>query len=641
MNALLELLPQLNDMILILDEEDCIIGISAGVQKYWGDFRENWVGRRYAALHQELGLSPIPDLTQNHIETINRKGQQAHWQIFSHPPYKILVSHAAQLAEQHAHATDIYLESILMSSPSNIYWLDREGRAIGCNDQAVKHLGLKSREDAIGKTVFDVAKILNWDEETAQKIREEDLRIMQTHECTISREVVLVKDEQRTYLASKSPLLNKENEAIGILGISTDITPQVRIEKELEIAKEKAEASSRAKSQFIANISHDIRTPLAGILGVAEDLRTRLSEEYQSDMYSLIEAGEGLLTLLNSVMELSQSEQDMQAIPMAPFNLYAMVNQIKTLFVPTAAHKGLTVEVAYDPAVPRHVVGKLSLLQRAVLNLTGNALKFTERGGMIIHVMPAPDFPVNSAQMFPVQIIVEDTGLGIAKNKLTQIFKQFYQITPTYIGKYKGNGLGLSIAKQFIAHLGGKMWAESELGRGSRFYIQLPLLIPDESTVVSTRTHIDQDLIKSLTAAKQMCFKPIKWTDKRILLVEDHQVIRKTTANLFKRLGCVVDTAKTAMEAIEFASAHAYDLIYLDIGLPDHDGFWVAQQIRQLPGHEHTPIIALTAHISSTSYRQQCLNAGMNGVLSKPITQMQVEATLQAIATNACNQSDI
>lgn len=542
------------------------------------------------------------------------------------------------------HSTDFYLESILKSSPNNIYWTDKKGRVLGCNDQQAKFFGLKNRLDMIDKTIVDISGKLGCHSEVAKKVRENDLRVITTRQPEIFEETILIDGKEKTFLSSKSPMLDENGEAVGILGISTDMTRQKLIEKELEIAREKAEASSQAKSRFIANISHDIRTPLVGIQGIAAELAEQIPEQYRPHIRSLINASNGLLALLNNVIQLTRLEYGEGETPPEPFDLYALVQQLAVLFTPVINHKGLSLDIQYAEGIPHKFTSWPMLIQRAILNLVGNALKFTEQGSVSIRVAADSRLPVSSKDVFPVLIIVEDTGIGIPADKTTEIFDRFFRVNPTYEGKYKGSGLGLSITHQFIKKLGGDIWVESVLGQGSRFYISLPLPIADAAADALTEMRLDEDTAIQIANDNPSSDIPLftvkqafsnQGAIKRVLLVEDHPLIQKNMVALLNKLNCFVDVAETAVQAVAMAELHDYDLIYLDIGLADHDGFWVARQIRQLSRHAATPVIALTAHLSS-EYKQDCIDAGINDVITKPLSPQRAQAVLHAFCKEPC-----
>jgi len=369
-------------------------------------------------------------------------------------------------------AADIYLESILMSSQNNIFWVDTQSRIIGCNDQQAKMMGLNSRLDLIGKTIFDIGKMLSWDVSTTQKIRDNDLDVIQNKKIITTEEYGMFDGERKYFLSSKSPMLNDQGQAIGVLGISTDITQLKNTEKALKEAKKAAEAASQAKSRFLANISHDIRTPLAGIHGIIADLLDRTPPEFHDELTAVINAGNELMVLLNNVIHLTKYEyEDQDTYPLESIDLHKLLHNLKSLFLPTAQQKKLILEVIYPEYLPRQFIGASFLLQHVLLNLISNALKFTEQGGVTIHVNQDSSIALIDPDIIALTITVEDTGIGIPEADLNQIFEPFYRLQPSYQDKNKGNGLGLAIVKRFVEKFQGNIQVRSEINKGSQFIL--------------------------------------------------------------------------------------------------------------------------------------------------------------------------
>lgn len=519
------------------------------------------------------------------------------------------------------HATDTYLESILLSSRNNIYWMDVDGRIIGCNDQQAKCFGLENRMDLIGKNIFDVGALLNWDPDLPKKIRENDINIMKNSHHSIHEETVILNGKKHIYLASKSPMYNQAGELVGIMGIATDITELKQITQELEQAKLMAETANRYKTEFIANISHDIRTPLVGIQGIAAWLAEKIPPEFLPEINGLIKASNELLNLLNNVIHLTKLEfDDPKKIKSEPFNLRELISGLVALFAVVAQQKKLSLNVNYPDDLPDQFVSAPYLVQQTILNLLSNALKFTNQGHVTVHISKDPDLEIKD-QIFPLLITIEDTGIGIPEQSFEEIFKSFHRLDPTYKDQHYGSGLGLAIVRQLVAKLSGRVWVTSKVNEGSNFFVSLPLLLsqkPAVSSGINGPLINPADLLQSHAPLSiQQAVKPHHLL---ILLVEDNVLIQKGVTSLLNKLNCYVDIAGTAYQALELAKRETYDLIFMDIGLPDQDGFWTTRQIRQsLIHYAHTPIIALTAHLDE-EYRNVCQEAGINDIITKPLT---------------------
>ena len=442
-------------------------------------------------------------------------------------------------------------------------------------------------------------------------------------------------------------MFDDKNEVIGILGISTDITEQVQIERKLEIAKQRAEASNRAKTQFVSNISHDIRTPLVGIQGIAGWLMERVPAELREEVQALVDTSDELLILLNSVINLAKLEDDEQTeIKQEVFDLHMLISKLIVLFGPVAKQRGLILGEDYAKDIPNKFVSDTLLVQRSILNLVSNALKFTEQGHVIVRVQKDESAMNPDEHIFPIQIIVEDTGIGIAPEAQTEIFEKFYRGTPSFQGKYRGSGLGLSIVARFVSKLGGNVIVSSELGKGSRFTINLPLKIADDTSGLAVKNPDDYACDHAVAIRNEIKPNQLKIEQvfpegvsilelTRILLIEDNSLIQKGVTHTLNQLNCFVEIAGTGAQALEMAATRQYDLIFMDIGLPDYDGLWVSQQIRQLPyPRGQTPIVALTAHVGQ-KYETVCTGAGINKIITKPLKLAEAQHCLDRFVLNS------
>lgn len=511
-------------------------------------------------------------------------------------------------------ANDRYLESILLSSPNNIYWIDKTSRVLGCNDQQAKFCGLKSRTDLIGKDTYEIGVFLGWPETMTKKIHDNDVWVMENRQPITYEESVNLNGRELVFLSSKFPMLDETNNVIGMMGISTNITQQKIVENELKKAQLQAEASNRAKTKFISNISHDIRTPLVGIQGMAAMIKENIPKQYQKDAQAIIDASEELLVLLNNVINLSKLEDESQELKTEIFDLKNLVERIIILFTPIATQKGLQIGMEYDETLPHQFLSDPLLIQRIILNLVSNALKFTAKGHVIVKILPGLNKSDNNT--IPLQIRVEDTGIGIPQKEQKEIFESFYRASNQTSGKFRGTGLGLSIVSRFLHQLNGKISVDSEIGKGSQFIISLNLLKGDSQQTVPL-THLDdyaQDHLQTLKLCTQSQQKPL------ILLVEDNPLIQKIVSNLLEKLSCQVEIAHSGWQALKLAQEKKFDIIFMDVGLPDQDGLSVAKQIRLLPSPQaETPIIVLTAQ-GDIDFQQACFESGINEMILKPIS---------------------
>lgn len=508
-----------------------------------------------------------------------------------------------------------YLDNIISLSPGTVYWLDRDNVYLGCNNEHLADVGLKSREDIIGKTNFD----LPW-AASADNLNHINNVVMSTGQPIIAEESgIIASGACKIVLTKKAPLYGKSGEITGIIGLSIDITERKKAEEELLIAKERAEAANQAKTEFLENMRHDIRTPLSGIIGFASLLKDVPSlpkaHEYADN---LVASSNALLNFLNEVLEAIKVASGELPILKKKFDLKAKFSDVLKLNQAKAAQKKLEFFLDFSKKVPQYVVGDPTRLQRIFLELVNNALNFTHEGNVKASVNLAKE----NGQDIVIKLVIEDTGIGIPKDKQEEIFTRFKRLTPSFQGIYKGAGLGLTIVKQFIDDLHGEIYIESEPEKGSTFTCLIPLqkaLLQDDSGVKEEGAVLPQQ-ISTLPTKKAIQTKSKSNNKSNVLLVEDDDFVADITKTILESLDCNVDIACTGEAAIKQACSGNYDILFMDIGLPDIDGYEVTRRIHQCEaGREHlTPIIALSAH-SGIDNAKKCISVGMSAVLTKPL----------------------
>ncbi len=364
-----------------------------------------------------------------------------------------------------------HLDSIIALLPGHVYWLDRSNVLEGCNDLQAQALKLSSRKAIIGKRILD---LLPYDQAIA--LDSVNLRVMETGEPYTGEEKADMASGPGIYLSKKVPLYGQTGEVIGLLGVSFDITDRKRMEKELKLAKEKAELADQTKTDFIRNIEHDIRTPLCGIKSVTKYLETIETDAKKKTFLSDIEiATNELLNYLDNIMEFSQINTGASPVILKEFDLEQVIKGIINLELAAAKDKRLELILNYEAGLPNKVIGDRFRLHRMLLNLVNNAIKFTDHGYVKINVSLVEQVTENEVVL---RIAVEDTGIGIAKKNHELIYEKFTRCDPSNKGIYKGTGLGLWIVKQFIMDLDGQIYLESELGKGSQFTCVLPFRLP-------------------------------------------------------------------------------------------------------------------------------------------------------------------
>jgi PAS domain S-box-containing protein len=362
------------------------------------------------------------------------------------------------------------LQSIVACMPGSIYWKDRNGVYRGCNDLTVQMSGYAFREELIGKTDDDLAEKLGWDKSQVDEIKRIDQEVITTGHSLTNYELPAVKVADGStpiHLTNKVPLRDGEGSIIGVLGISIDITNRNKIEKELELAKQRAELANKAKSHFLCIVSHELRTPLTGILGMAQLLNSKHTEINERKEYSqaILKAGTHLLSLINNILDFTRLEEGKFELSPSPIDFKILVEEVSLMLSAQAKAKGIELLISYEPSIPNKIVADSRALRQIIINLVGNALKFTSTG----HILTKVRTVEHAGNSVKLELSVTDTGIGIPKDKLKTIFEHFQQLDSPYTRTTEGSGLGLSITKNLIELMDGEIAVTSEEGKGSTF----------------------------------------------------------------------------------------------------------------------------------------------------------------------------
>jgi signal transduction histidine kinase/ActR/RegA family two-component response regulator len=402
-------------------------------------------------------------------------------------------------------------------------------------------------------------------------------------------------------------------EGWGLLNTAIETTDRKQAEEALAKAKAAADASNVAKSQFLANMSHELRTPMNSILGMVELALPNAQDPMVKDCLQTVKgSADLLLTLLNDLLDSAKIDSGKLELESAPFSLREMLDHVSSVLSVRASEKGLRFTCRTAGEAADTVIGDRTRLQQILFNLAGNAIKFTERGEVEIQLHTT----VEDGQA-SLEFAVMDTGIGIPPVTLERLFQPFVQADSSMARRFGGTGLGLSISKRLVELMGGRIWAESELRKGSLFSFAVCLPLAKEAAA------------ERPTPVAQIA-KP--HGPLRILLAEDNLANQKLAKYILKSRGHVVDVAEDGQKAVDLAAQNSYDVILMDVQMPVMDGLEATAAIRRRDeGMKRVPIIALTAHAMSGD-REQCLAAGMDSYLSKPVAAHDLIAVTESVA---------
>jgi PAS domain S-box-containing protein len=399
--------------------------------------------------------------------------------------------------------------------------------------------------------------------------------------------------------------------------IDIDLSELKRASEELVRAKEFAERASRAKSEFLANMSHEIRTPMNGVMGMTQMLlETGLTEEQRDDVQTIMESTRELMHIIDELLDISRIEAGEVRLHPEPFSVRETVEKVVLLFADRAGKKGVDLSIAIHDSVPPQLLGDAGRVRQILINLVGNALKFTHDGHIQIRMQAEPQ-----GDGWNLRADVKDTGIGMLPQLQERIFEKFVQGDTSSKREYGGTGLGLAITRQLVQLMGGDISVASEVNKGTTFQFNLKLgeVKSPEPAPAPLAPAADQNA-------------PIS---AKILLVEDNLVNQKVAMAMIKKLGCQVLVAPNGARALEQIASHSFDLIFMDCQMPIMDGFETTRAIRQMVGPiRDIPIVAMTAHALKED-RQKCLDAGMDDYLAKPVHR----ASLTAILKKYCGSA--
>ena len=519
-----------------------------------------------------------------------------------------------------------FLNSVINNSTALIYSKDLEGRYFLVNDRWTETLGLgMAKEEVIGKTDYDLFL-----PEIADVLRRNDRAVIDSQTAISEEEAVEVEGRLHTFISVKFPVLGSDDEPVATCGISTDITAIKEAEQELleakevaELAARTAEAANRSKSTFLANMSHEIRTPMNAILGFTEILQRLVADVQQKSYLNSIQtSGKSLLTLINDILDLSKVEAGKLELEYRPTDSRALFQEMGTIFSQRVSEKNLDFQIDISPDLPPALVLDETRLRQVLINLIGNAVKFTDRGTVKL----AASGVQRTSHRADLSFSVEDTGVGIPPDQQGKIFGAFEQREGQSVNEYGGTGLGLAITRRLVEMMGGEISVASQVGKGSVFHVLLR-----DVGIAAEDTLTGED-------AATLDLDALTFAPATILVADDVAVNRDLVRGYLDGYGLTLVEAANGQEAIELVHQTPPDLILMDIKMPVLDGYTAARRLKADPTYREIPIVAFTA--SAMRETEEELGLVCDGFLKKPLSQVEMVAELTRFLQHSLKGGD-
>jgi two-component system, sensor histidine kinase and response regulator len=537
---------------------------------------------------------------------------------------------ARKAAEEARRESETRYRMLLDTAHEGVWTIDAEGRTDYVNRRMADLLGYEPEEMA-GRPLSDfMDAAAQRDAELYQTRRRSGLR--EVHEFRFRRR----DGEDLWALLATTPIPAADGGYGGALAMVTDITDRKRAEAALFGAKVIAEQATRAKSEFLANMSHEIRTPMNGIIGMTELLLdTGLTQEQREYLDMVLSSAESLLHIVDDILDFSRVEAGKLELDSQPFRIEESLSQPLKILAVRARQKGLGYTFRVLPDVPAEAIGDVGRIQQVLVNLVGNAIKFTDAGDVAVEVARAGA----TGEEVELHCSVRDTGIGFAVERQSAIFEPFAQGDASTTRRFGGTGLGLAISARLVELMGGRIWIDSESGQGATVHFTARLGAVTDAPQPAPKATAGQREPTSGAAREAESPRPSPALASRalkILLAEDNPVNERLAVALLGRRGHEVTVAENGREALEALERESFDLVLMDLQMPEMGGLEAVARIRtgEAGTETHLPVIALTAR-AMPGDRERCLAAGMDGYLAKPIRAAELHAAIEEVLASS------
>ena len=495
-----------------------------------------------------------------------------------------------------------FLLSVIDNSTAAIYAKDLEGRFLLVNKSMASMLGQRPA-DIVGRTPYDF-----FPKEVADRHIESDRKVVAVGRPIVEEEDAVIDGVERTFVSARFPILDSTGRPTTICGMSTDISERKEMERELEAAKIQADDANASKSMFVANMSHEIRTPMNAILGFAEILAGLVRDAQQRHYLGSIQSsGRSLLGLINDILDLSKVEAGKLELEYRALDVPAVFREMEAIFAQKIAEKGIELIIEIDPSLPRALVLDETRLRQILLNIIGNAIKFTDEGHVALNAVRTN--PEADGSKIDLMFSIEDTGVGIPEDQQDRIFGAFEQTKGQSYTKFGGTGLGLAITKRLIEMMNGEVKVASQVGVGSTFQVVL------QGVDVAAVDELEHD--DDAASIEGIDFEPAT-----ILLVDDVETNRQLVVAYLQDYGFEIAEATNGQEAVDQARRYRPDLVLMDMRMPVMSGYDATRFLKEDDETRDIPVVALTASVMKQD--EGGVRAICDGFLHKPVTRPQL-----------------